>query len=168
MEEHIHQHAGINLLLLLPSSLISCQLPVVTLTGVISCASHNPKAYLGAQATWRVLPEQKTAVKYLTGHTQVVECLAASSHTIASGAADSVRICLALVIVHCPVHCMHTRATHPAHICVVDHRKGRCLCTTLLWLHCTPGAWAACTSRLPNQLIFCLVCTQSTSACVHR
>lgn len=44
------------------------------------------------QAAWRVQESQSSVIKFLEGHMQPVTCLAALSHTFASGSGD--RVCL--------------------------------------------------------------------------
>ena len=45
------------------------------------------------QAAWRVRESRNTVIKFLEGHKQPVTCLAALSHTIASGSGDRVCLC---------------------------------------------------------------------------
>ena len=72
-----------------------CMLPVQRLLYSVQLRPYNRlcdklRHSLSAQVTWRMLPSQRTAVKFLTGHTQAVTCLTASSQSIASGSADRV------------------------------------------------------------------------------
>ncbi len=46
-----------------------------------------------AQAAWRVQEPRNTVIKFLEGHKQPVTCLAALSHTFASGSEDRVCLC---------------------------------------------------------------------------
>lgn len=84
-------------------------------------ASHNSKTCLVVQATWRLLPSQKVAVKYLTRQSHAWQL-----HTTASGAADKV-----------PNACILGRSDR-----VLPHSLYTHKCR--LWMHVSaPPCWCA-------------------------
>lgn len=136
MEEHLYQHAGTILPMLFRST-----------TRCSTADAANYITCLGAQAVWRLLPEQKTVVRYLTGHTQAVTCLTASFHTIASGSADKVPIA---GIFQCCNHAFpRSPTTHKVHssaqLCISTHNTSKHFCKA-----CACAEFADMSSRWPG------------------